>query len=106
MADFAFVETDFALRIEAHAPGVFRLRCLPLARLDNEKISTRAKALSDMLLARQEAVSEFQLEAADAGWRIEQGEIVLQIQANPWRFEVLRGDQVILSSAAQPLTLV
>ena len=56
-ADFAFVETDFALRIEAHAPGVFRFRCMPLARLDNEKLSTRAKALGDMLLARHEAAS-------------------------------------------------
>lgn len=106
LADFAFVETDFALRIEAHAPGVFRFRCMPLARLDNEKLSTRAKALGDMLLARHEAVSEFQLETADSGWRIEQGEVALHIQSNPWRFEVRRGDQLLLSSAAQPLTLV
>lgn len=104
-ADFAFVETDFALRIEAHAPGVFRFRCMPLARLDNEKLSTRAKALGDMLLARHEAVSEFQLESADSGWRIEQGEVALHIQSKPWRFEVRRGDQLLLSSAAQPLTL-
>ncbi len=105
-ADFAFVETDYALRIEAHAPGVFRLRCLPSAKLDNEKLSTRAKALGDMLLARHEAVSEFQLESAEQGWRIEQGDVVVHLQAAPWRFEIRRGERCVLSSSDQPLALL
>ncbi|WP_341667507.1 glycoside hydrolase family 31 protein [Alcaligenes sp. SDU_A2] len=104
-ADFAFVETDYVLRIEAHAPGVFRLRCLPGSQLEREKPGVRAKALGDMLLARHEAVSEFQLEPSPQGWRIEQGEAIVHVQAHPWRFQVLRGERLVLCSGEQPLTL-
>src|SRR3546814_19331406 len=55
LADFAVGDdAGLLLRIEAHAPGVYRLRCAPAERLRDEKPSARAKAQAEMLLARQE----------------------------------------------------
>src|SRR3546814_9915651 len=57
-ADFVFDDPGLLLQIEAHAPGVYRLRCGKADVLQNEKPGLRAKAHAEMLLARQEAVSE------------------------------------------------
>src|SRR3546814_2189030 len=46
-ADFAVDQTGLQLQIEAHAPGVYRLRCAPASVLNNEKPSARARVRSE-----------------------------------------------------------
>jgi len=90
------------LIVEAHSPGVFRLRCGAAAVVNDEKPSTRTRALADMLLARDEAVGEATIGPLDnaQGWRIAQGDIVLQIESSPLRFSLYRGDALLLRSDA------
>ncbi len=103
--DFSFVETDFALRVEAHAPGVFRLRVMAASKLDNEKLSTRGKIHQQMLLAREEAVSEMELASLpdDVGWSLAQGETTLTLYKSPFRLELKRNDELIWQSVPDGL---
>ena len=41
------------LVVEAHAPGVFRLRCGEANHLNEDKPSARARAVAEMLLGEQ-----------------------------------------------------
>lgn len=104
--DFSFVETDYALRVEAHAPGVFRLRVLAVDKLNNEKLSTRAKVHQEMLLAREEAVSEMELATLpdDVGWSLAQGETTLLLYRSPFKAVLQRNEQVIWQSQPNVLT--
>ena len=89
------------LVVEAHAPGVFRLRCGEPGLLTDEKTSARARAVAEMLLARQEAVSEATLAPRDSadGWRITLGDVALEVLTDPVRIVLFRGDMPVLSSA-------
>jgi alpha-glucosidase (family GH31 glycosyl hydrolase) len=88
------------LIIEAHAPGVFRLRCGGPARLSDDKAGSRARAVAEMLLARQEAVGEATVAPRQSGWRITQGDVTLDVQTRPVRVVLSRGGQAVLSSDA------
>ena len=87
-ADFSFDELQ--LQIEAHAPGVYRLRCAEAKALLDDKPGARARAHADMLLARHEPVGELAVSSialADRrGWRLEQGDIALEISSDPLQF--------------------
>ena len=99
-ADFAFHGGDLRLRIEAHAPGVFRLRCGEARALDPEKPSLRAQRHAELLLARQEAVGELACEPLEdgAGWRIVQGDAVLRLEAGSLVLRVERADRFVVES--------
>jgi alpha-glucosidase (family GH31 glycosyl hydrolase) len=90
------------LAIEAHAPGVFRLRCGELAQISDEKTSSRSRALAELLLARQEAVGEAAIaereSGGNSGWRIVQGDVTLDVHTKPLRVALSRGGQAVLSS--------
>lgn len=90
------------LVVEAHAPGVFRIRCGEPGLLSDEKVGARARALSEMLLAREEAVGEASVAPREAagnrGWRITQGELTLDLYVNPVRITLSRGGQTALAS--------
>ncbi|HTJ99532.1 MAG TPA: glycoside hydrolase family 31 protein, partial [Bordetella sp.] len=89
--------------VEAHAPGVYRIRCgLPHALVD-EKPSPREKAIAEMLLARQEAVGEATIAPRDGGgWRIVQGETALEVLTDPVRVALFKGDaQVFISDDSE-----
>ena len=88
------------LVVEAHAPGVFRLRCGEANLLTDEKPGARARAAAEMLLARQEAVGECTIVPRDDGngWRIAQGDIALDIQSSPVRIALYRGEAQVLAS--------
>ena len=88
------------LVVEPHAPGVFRLRCGQPALLADDKAGPRARAVAEMLLARQEAVGEATIaprENAD-GWRITQGDVAIEILSDPVRIVLSRGDSIVLVS--------
>ncbi|WP_460873800.1 glycoside hydrolase family 31 protein [Paralcaligenes ginsengisoli] len=99
-ADFSFDELQ--LQIEAHAPGVYRLRCAEAKALLDDKPGARARAHADMLLARHEPVGELAVSSitlADRrGWRLEQGDVVLEISSDPLQFLLYRGDRCVLRS--------
>lgn len=99
-ADFAFEDTELLLQIEAHAPGVYRLRCAPADLLRTDKSSARERAHAEMLLARQEPIAELAvcsiIEPAQSGWRLEQGDIALEVTAAPLQFALYRGDECVL----------
>ena len=96
-ADFAATD-DLMLRIEAHAPGVFRLRFGALKHIQPERVSARAQQYADMLLARQDAVGELEVTEQAQGWRIEQGESVLEIDKDTFALRAYNGDQLLLQS--------
>ncbi len=78
--EWAYHSDEWCLRIEAHAPGVFRLRCGPRTWLEPGKPTLRAQRQADMLLARQEAVGEFDCQSPEPGhWRLSHGEACLAI---------------------------
>src|SRR3546814_7995314 len=86
LADFAVGDdAGLLLRIEAHAPGVYRLRCAPAERLRDEKPSARAKAQAEMLLARQEPVSELavcsSIAQSEPCWRLRSEEHTSELQS-------------------------
>jgi len=88
------------LVVEAHAPGVFRLRCGQANALNDEKPSARVRAVAEMLLARQEAVGECTVTPHDDGngWRIAQGETALDVHTNPVRIAIIRGEAQVFAS--------
>lgn len=88
------------LVVEAHAPGLYRVRCGMAHLFADEKLSPRGKAIAEMLLARQEAVGEATIAPVDgtAGWRISQGDTALEILSDPVRVNLYRGDSLVLAS--------
>ena len=92
------------LVVEAHAPGVFRLRCAAASALADDRLAPRAKAVAEMLLARFEAVGEatlIPLEEGD-GWRISQGDTALEVRNDPVRFSLFRAETEVLRSSISP----
>src|SRR5690606_19700339 len=103
-ADFVFDDAGLLFQVEAHAPGVYRLRCGKAEILQNDKPSSRTKAHAEMLVARQVAVGELAIssiaEPAQYGWRLEQGDIAMEILRSPFQISVYRGEHCIFSSQA------
>lgn len=101
-AEFSLADAGLMLEVETHAPGVFRLRCGRAQALHPEKPSARARAQAEMLLARSEAVSELSIssdaDASGQGWRVEQGEILLEIFRDPFRFSLWNGEKLLFST--------
>jgi len=111
LARFAFpalpkTKVEAQLWIEAHAPGVFRLRCAPVAQLKPEKPSARGQWRAQQLLAREDAVSDLSVTSAidGAAWHVTQGEVVLEVQRDPFRL-VLRRGQVTVWQSLEGATL-
>jgi len=100
LAQFAFPESDLQLWVEAHAPGVFRLRCAPLAQLQAEKPSARALWRAEQLLARADAVGELSISSVvdGSGWCVTQGDVTLAIQRSPLRLRLTRAADVLWQS--------
>ncbi|SUW53355.1 glycoside hydrolase [Bordetella holmesii] len=90
--------------VEAHAPGVFRLRCGAAGLLTDERPSARARAVAEMLLARQEAVGEATIAPRDdaQGWRITQGDVALELRTDPLQLTLYRGEADVLTSSLSP----
>lgn len=104
-AEFALPDTGLALYVEAHAPGVYRVRCAPpdVLAAREEKPTTRQRAHAEMLLARDEPVGELVTSSmvGAGGWRLEQGEITLEVATDPLRVSLYRAEQCIVSSLAE-----
>ncbi|WP_032972116.1 glycoside hydrolase family 31 protein [Bordetella hinzii] len=92
------------LVVEAHAPGVFRLRGGEASLLTDDKPGARARAVAEMLLARQEAVGEATIAPRDdaQGWRITQGDVSLELRTDPLRLALYRGETEVLASSLSP----
>ena len=88
------------LVVEAPAPGVFRLRCGEANHLTDDKPGARARAVAEMLLARQEAVGEAAIAPREGGdgWRVTQGDVALELQSNPVRFALYRNEERVFES--------
>ena len=106
-ADFTLPDAGLALQVEAHAPGVYRLRCAPADVLAarEEKPSARQKAHTEMLLVRDEPVGEMATSSVvgAAGWRMEHGDIALEILGDSLQLSLFRGDQCIFRSVPDAL---
>ena len=99
------VQEGLGLVVEPHAPGLFRLRFGPVAQLADDKPQTmRARALQEMLLARNEAVCEATVEPLPdgaTGWQVTQGDTTLEIRCQPLRITLIRGEARVVASAEQ-----
>ncbi|MDN5842282.1 MAG: glycoside hydrolase family 31 protein [Alcaligenaceae bacterium] len=102
-ADFAFEGGQLRLRIEAHAPGVFRLRCATPDLLDPEKPSIRAQQHAEMLLVRHEAAGELACStlADGSGWQLEQGDARLELGTHGLSLGIYRGEACIARSTPE-----
>ncbi|MFA5664216.1 glycoside hydrolase family 31 protein [Castellaniella sp.] len=88
--EWALRADTWCLRIQAHAPGVFRLRCGPRHWLDPAKPGATARRQSDMLLVRHEAVGEMQAQEQRPGlWHLTQGAACLEISSAPMALRLL-----------------
>src|SRR5690606_20373290 len=101
-ADFTFAQQGLQLWVEAHAPGVFRIRCGSADALSPEKPSARAKQHTEWLLAREEAVGELSVSSAvsedDCGWLLTQCDAVLKVLCNPFRLELWLSGKLVWQS--------
>ncbi len=101
-ADFTVENTELQLQIEAPAPSVYRLRCAPAALFADDKPSQRAKAHAELLLARQEAVGEMAVSSMHEqelqGWRLEQGDLALELSHSPLQISLYKGDDCLLQT--------
>lgn len=101
-ADFVVDDDGMQLHVEAHAPGVFRLRCADAEVLQNPKPSARSRVLADMLLVRHEPISELYtssvLSPANNAWSLEQGDVRLEITRSPLQISLYRGDECVMST--------
>ncbi|WP_322996626.1 glycoside hydrolase family 31 protein [Castellaniella sp.] len=94
--EWVYQSDEWCLRIEAHAPGVFRLRCGPIAWLEPPKATARAQRQADMLLARHEAVSELECQAGDTGgWHLSQGDACLTLGDQGFALQLMRQQQPV-----------
>jgi len=107
LAQFAFpafpkTNVEVQLWIEAHAPGVFRLRCAPVAQLRPEKPSARSQWRAQQLLAREEAVGELAITSSvdGTGWHIAQGDVVLEVRRDPFCLVLRRAQSIVWQSVA------
>ena len=96
-ADFAATD-DQLLRIEAHAPGVFRLRFGSLKHIQPERVRPREQQYAEMLLARLDPVGELEVVEQDTGWRIEQGECAVEIDKDCFALRVYAAEQLLWQS--------
>jgi len=96
-----FPQAGLQLWIEAHAPGVFRLRCAPLPLLSPEKPSLRALARAQWLLAREEPVGELIVSSDPGGWQIVQGDVTLHVRRDPFCLRLCRGQDTIWQAHAR-----
>ena len=90
------------LRIEAHANGVYRLRCGLPKKLDDNQLNPRAQQRADLLLARTEISGEFECEPVEDGWHLKQsnaGNTSLLIQANPFRLTFYQDERMVFQTA-------
>ena len=101
-AEFAFDDAELLLQVEAHAPGVYRVRCGASELLKQEKLTPRVQARADMLLARHEPVGELtvcsSLEPAERSWRVEQGDMILELQHSPLRLALYRDGELLFQT--------
>lgn len=101
-ADFELEQAELVVRIEAHAPGVFRIRCGAAGQLNPDKQSSRARQHVEMLLVREEPVGELSVssllpEKGD-GWNIEQGDTSLELMRAPMGWSLYRGQDFLLEA--------
>lgn len=92
---FAFEIDGLPAVVEAHAPGLFRLR-----------IGTPPAKVRFPVLIRDEAVGEGVLEPIEGGWRVVQGDDALEVLSLPLRLRVLRKGVVVLESSLGSLPAV
>lgn len=89
----------WSLCIEAHAPGVYRLRWGPNTWIEPKKPNPRFQRRQQLLLAREEAVGELHTEPVDpSGWSLAQGNISLQLGVDATSIRLLSDDKTIFQA--------
>jgi len=90
----------FHLVVEPHAPGVFRIRLGERDAVAHDlPVAGRASAHAQMLIARGEAISEAETQAAThaSGWDVVQGDTLLRVGKGEFCLQVIKNDQVTMS---------
>jgi alpha-glucosidase (family GH31 glycosyl hydrolase) len=91
-------DQDWSALVEAHAPGVFRVRIDTTAEGATVSRAARPSSQRYELLARDEAIGEATVESVEGGFRLTQGEDVLELLVNPLRIVLSRKGAPVLSS--------
>jgi len=101
----AVFEVDAAgwqLQVDAHAPGVYRLRCGRPDQLEPKRPRARDQVHADMLLARPEAVGELLVSSvlgSNSGWSLGQGELSFDLAGAPLQFRIMRAGEPVVQTA-------
>lgn len=89
-------DEKWCLRLEAHAPSVYRLRWGPLSWLEPKKQTLRMQRQANLLLARHDAVGEMQTtQIADSSWAFEQGQFSVQLNKDAYSIRILHEQNCI-----------
>lgn len=96
-AEFS-TDSDLLLRVEAHAPGVFRIVAGRPDKLSEEKLTPRQKQRQGLTVARDELIGEMLTESLidETGWRFTQGDVSLVLHNSPLGLSLYRGETRVL----------
>lgn len=104
-ADFSVEGSDLVFQIQAHAPGVYRIRCGLQQDITPAKVRARDQVHAEMLLARHEPVGEL-LASSVLGCNppqlcLAQGDVKLQIEHSPLQVSLFQEDKCVFSTIAE-----
>ncbi len=102
VADFILPDTALTLQIQAHAPGVYRIRCGTPDALTPAKPKARDQRHADILLSRHDAVGELLISSvlgtSTPQWGLAQGDVTLQVTQSPFQLTLYRNGQQLMQT--------
>src|SRR5699024_5095637 len=109
VAHFTLPGSEYQLEVQAHAPGVYRLRCGLSKHLNPEKIRPREQERNELLLARDMPVGELTVSSLlgtdTPVWRVHQGDLTLKICQSPFAMALYQQDECLFKTGPDmPLT--
>lgn len=101
-ANFSVNDSDLVLQIQAHAPGVYRIRCGLQQNITPEKVKARDEIHNEMLLARIEPVGELLassvLGSSPPKLCFSQGDVSLIVNNDPLEISLYQDDNCVFST--------
>lgn len=89
-AEFSTAYEDYVLRVEAQAPGVFRLCCGSLKRLDFLETNERAKSRQALSVVPNEQPTDLRVIEQGDTWLLAQEDYALALTRTPFSLKLLK----------------
>ncbi|NLA89303.1 MAG: hypothetical protein GX844_05495 [Alcaligenaceae bacterium] len=92
--EFSTGHEDYVLRIEAQAPGVFRLCCDSLKNLSISETNDRVKTREELSVIPNDQPAELIVVEQEGSWLLAQRDCALLITKQPFSFKLLKKNAV------------